>query len=142
MGDVDLLRQPMVIAAGASVPIEIEMRDDTAEIDGTVSGLPSSASAEFQPTSPQAWIYCLPLPDSAGQFQELIASEDGHFTQTTLAPGDYRILAFASPQRHLPYRDVEAMKAYETKGPVVHLTAGEKTSVQISLIADSDLPKE
>ena len=142
MGDVDLLHQPLVVAAGASAPVEIEMRDDTAEIDGTVSGLPPSAGAESQPTGPQAWIYCVPLPDSAGQFQELTVSEGGRFTQTMMAPGDYRLLAFASPQSHLPYRDSEAMKLYETKGPVVHLTAGQKISVEVPLISDNDLPEE
>lgn len=142
MGDVDLLHQPLVVAAGASAPVEIEMRDDTAEVDGSVTGLSSSAGTEAQSSGPQAWIYCVPLPDSAGQFQQLIASEDGQFTQAMMAPGDYRLLAFASQQSHLSYRDAEAMKAYETKGPVVHLTAGQKISVQVPLIADSDLPEE
>ena len=142
MGDVDLLRQPFAVAAGASAPVEIEMRDDTAEIDGMVSGFPSSEGSETQGSGLTVWIYCVPLPDSAGQFQQLNASEDGRFTQPTMAPGDYRLLAFGSQQSHLPYRDAEAMKPYETKGPVVHLTAGQKMSVQVPLIADSDLPQE
>jgi hypothetical protein len=142
LGDVDLFHQPFTVAAGSSAPVEIEVRDDMAEIDGTVSGLPSSAGSESQSTGQQTWIYCVPLPDSAGQFQQLIASEDGRFTQTTIAPGDYRLLAFASQQTHLPYRDPEAMKAYETKGPVVHLMAGQKVSVEVPLIANSDVPEE
>jgi hypothetical protein len=44
------------------------------------------------------------------------------------------MLAFASRQPNLPYRDPEAMKLYETKGQVVHLTPGQKTSVQLQLI--------
>jgi hypothetical protein len=40
-GGVDLLRKPLVVGAGgASAPIEITLRDDTAALDGTVSPLP------------------------------------------------------------------------------------------------------
>jgi len=59
-----------------------------------------------------------------------------------MAPGDYRILAFANRQLHLPYRDAEAMKAYEARGPVVHLSAGQKVSVQVPLITDSDVAEK
>jgi hypothetical protein len=59
-----------------------------------------------------------------------------------MAPGDYRILAFKTQQLHLPYRDAEAMKAYETRGPVVHLSAGQKVSVQVPLVSDSDVPEK
>jgi TPP-dependent pyruvate/acetoin dehydrogenase alpha subunit len=52
-----------------------------------------------------------------------------------MAPGDYRVLAFSTAQPHLAYRDAEAMKAYESKGPVVHLTAGQKTTVQVETIS-------
>jgi hypothetical protein len=59
-----------------------------------------------------------------------------------MAPGAYRILAFSSQQRHLPYRDAEAMQAYEARGPVVHLSAGQKVSVQVPLISDSNAPEK
>ena len=51
-----------------------------------------------------------------------------------MTPGTYRVLAFANQQPNLPYRDAEAMRAYESKGQVVHLPAGQKTSVQLQLI--------
>ena len=141
LGDVDLFHQPFTVAGGAATPVEIEMRDDTAEIDVSVTGM-DSPSNEPGPFAPRAFVYCVPEPDSAGQFRQLDSSDAVKFGSTAMPPGTYRVLAFASQQAHLPYRDVEAMKAYETKGPVVHLTAGEKTSVQVSLITDSDLPKE
>lgn len=143
MGDIDLLRQPLVVTAGLSAPIEIEMRDDTAEIDGSVTNLPSSpAGAGSQSSDWSAWIYCVPLPESPGEFRDLVASQDGHFNYAMMAPGAYRILAFARPQNHLPYRDAEAMKAYETKGLVVHLSAGQKLNLQVPLIRDNDAPEK
>ena len=51
-----------------------------------------------------------------------------------MTPGSYRVLAFANQQPNLPFRDAEAMKAYDTNGQVVHLTAGQKTKVQLQMI--------
>jgi hypothetical protein len=139
MGGVNLLREPMVVAPGSSAPIEITMRDDTAELDGTVAGITAPAiteatSSTFTRQPPQAWVYCVPAPDSPGQFQQTWISPDGKFNSTAMPPGVYRILAFASQQPDLPYRDAEAMRVYESKGQVVHLSAGQKASVQLQLI--------
>src|ERR1700721_522481 len=65
LGGVDLLRDPMVVAPGSSAPIEITMRDDTAELDGTVAGITppaitEGASSTFARQPPQAWVYCVP----------------------------------------------------------------------------------
>lgn len=139
MGSVDLLHEPLVVTPGLSAPIEVEMRDDTAEITVTVGGMPAPTPvAESQSTGPIAWVYFVPLPDSPGQFQQFGASDDEGFTSLMMAPGAYRILAFDKPQNRLPYRDPEAMKTYETKGQVVHISAGEKLSVQVPLISAGD----
>ena len=83
-------------------------------------------------------MYCVPLPESAGQFQPLVVSEDGKFNAQMMAPGDYRILAFSVPQPNLPYRDAEAMKQYESQGQVVHLSAGQKTTVQLQNVISAE----
>jgi len=137
MGGVDLLRQPFPVAAGSSAPIEITMRDDNAQLDGTVAGIgapATSGATPFMRQQPQAWVFCIPLPDSPGQFQQIWVSPDGKFNSTTMAPGTYRVLAFANQRPNLPFRDAEAMRAYDGKGQVVHLSAGQKTSVQLQLI--------
>ena len=112
-------------------PIEITMRDDGGELDGTIgsAGGPDSASASSP--GPRAFVYCVPLAESTGQFQPLVVSEDGKFSAQMMAPGDYRIVAFSVPQPNLPYRDAEAMKPYESQGQVVHMSAGQKTTVQL-----------
>lgn len=137
MGDIDVLREPLVVAPGPSAPIEVELRDDTAEIEGSVTGIEAPAVG-----GPPAWIYCIPLPDSPGQFNQIGVTEDGQFQHSMMAPGGYRILAFATRQLYLPYRDAEAMKVYESKGPAVHLEAGQNVSVQVPLISDSDVPEK
>jgi hypothetical protein len=143
MGAVDLLHEPLVVGQGTNTPIEIKMRDDTAEIDGTVTTIVATpaaagASVSSELSSPQAWVYCVPLPDGPGQFQQLAVSADGKFSSPTMAPGSYRVLPFSNRQPNLPYRDAEAMRAYDTKGQVIHLAAGQKASVQVQLIPSSE----
>ena len=135
-GATDLLRQPLTIGSGPASPIEVTVRDGEAELDGTVTGLTQRSASSEEPAEPvQVWVYCVPLPDSPGEFTEFGVSNDGEFTQLQMAPGDYRVLAFPTPQPRLPYRDAEAMKAYESKGQVVHLAAGQKTTVQVQMIS-------
>jgi len=143
MGGVDLLRQPFVVGPGATLPIEITLRDDNAEIEGTVSGLaPMTTMNEGALYSglfkPSAWIYCVPLPDSSGQFLTLSASGDGRIDYQMVAPGSYRLLAFKKQQLNLPYRDPEAMRAYDSKGQVVHLSPSEKATVQLQIVPSSE----
>ena len=147
MGGVDLLREPLVVTPGSNTPIEVTLRDDTAEIEGTVAGItpePTGASG-LASASPIAWrpsptVYCVPLPDSPGEFRELglsISPTETSFTGQ-IPPGAYRVMASKTAQRDIPYRDAESMKAYENKGQVVHLTAGQKTTVQLQIISGSE----
>jgi hypothetical protein len=136
MGSLDLLHQPFTVSSGSSAPIEITMRDDGGELEGAIT---SAGGQNSEPGSgPRAFVYCVPLPESAGQFQPLVASEDGKFNAPMMAPGDYRILAFSVPQPNLPYRDAEAMKPYESQGQVVHLSAGQKTTVQLQNVISAE----
>ena len=140
---VDLLYQPLVVGPGSTEPIEITMRDDSAEIEGTVAGVTAEpamteGTVYARLSSPRAWVYCVPLPDSPGQFTQLAVSDEGKFQSQTMAPGIYRLLPFKSPQPNLPYRDAEAMRAYDAKGQVVHLSAGQKTSVYVQVISHNE----
>ena len=139
MGAVDLLHEPLMVVPGASTAIDVKMRDDFAEIDGTVMGI----SSELNPTpgTPELPIivYCVPLPNGPGQFEQLGASwPDGKFMSDRMIPGSYRVLVFRNSQPHLPYRDAEAMKAYESLGPAVHLSPGQKTTVQVQIISSTE----
>jgi hypothetical protein len=141
MAGVDLLHEPLEVGAGASTPIEIKVRDDSASVEGTVADLAAQAATRAGNagySSPQAWVYLVPTADGPGQFRQLAVSEDGKFSDQTMAPGSYRVLAFKSQQPNLPYRAPEAMKAYETRGQVIHLAAGEKTTVQVQIISGKE----
>ncbi len=135
-GSADLFRQPLTIGSGPAAPIEVRVRDDEAELDGTVTTLAQRSGPSDDSDDPQpVWVYCAPLPESSGEFTQFGVSSDGKFT-SRMAPGDYRVLAFAAPQTRLPYRDAEAMKAFDAKGPIVRLAPGQKTTVQVQTISN------
>ena len=75
-------------------------------------------------------VYCIPAGNDGSPAREFSNLSGDSFTLQQLPPGDYRILAFDTPQQ-LEYRNPAAMRAYETKGQVVHLTAGQKLQVQL-----------
>ncbi len=139
MGTIDLLHESLTIAAGSTGVIDIKMRDDYAEIDGTVTGIATESIPSPGMQGSLIFMYCVPLPDSAGQFSPLTAwTSDGKFGNDRMTPGAYRILAFRNAQPRLPYRDPEAMKAYESMGPAVRLSPGQKTTVQVPIISSSE----
>ena len=135
-GGVDLLTEPLVIANGSAAPIEITMRDDTAQVEGTIEGADPSAGVGQR--TPFAHVYCVPAADSPGRFAEVAASADGAFTFLNLPPGVYRVLAFQHSQPSLEFRNPEVMRAYETSGPVVHLTSGGKEHVTVPLTSKAE----
>jgi hypothetical protein len=144
-GGSDLQHEPLVVGpGGSSPPIDITMRDDTASFDGEVEGASGTMKGSIyvpdpgvapQSYAPFAYVYCIPQPDSPGQFTQAWVSQDGKFTSQEMAPGVYKILAFKHPQNDLEFRNAEAMRAYESKGQQVRLVAGQREHLQLQLVA-------
>jgi hypothetical protein len=135
-GEVDLQDQPLVVGAGgAAAPIEITMRDDMAEISGTVDGVapPGQGTGSIGPMPNRVRVYCIPLADSSGQYAEIEVHGDGSFESQRLPPGAYRVIAFDGAQREIEYRNPEAMQDYGSKGAVVRLAGGQKEHVTLQL---------
>ena len=144
-GGVDLQHQPLVVSGGSSPPIEVTMRDDWAEADGTVEGLASpfgeTDASPFQTGmsfETAAHVYFVPLPDSSGEFHEAWAGRDGKFNVRQIPPGAYRVLAFDREQPELEYRNAEAMRAYDSKGQVVSFVGNQKEQVRLQVISTSE----
>jgi hypothetical protein len=139
-GAIDLMRSPLVVGVGGTVsPIEVTLRDDTAQLDGIVEGANSSAgdsgvNGTMQASGTSAYVYCIPLDESSGQFTALPISGDGKIFPVALPPGAYRILAFKRAQ-NLEYHNPEAMRALDGKGTTVRLVAGQTEHVQVPLLA-------
>lgn len=142
-GGRDLSRSPLVVPIGASIPpIEVTVRYEAGEIEATIDGNPPAKSSGVYraggnagafPGSRGLSVYCLPLVNDGGAVRELYVRPDGISMLSQLPPGDYRLLAFDTPQQ-LEYRNSAAMRAYDSKGQVVHIEPGEKAQVKLQVI--------
>ena len=146
-GSTNLLREPLVVPFGASLPaIEITLRDDGAEIEATVAATPNEDAAPATQTNSanyigaavgsfplrQAYVVCVPVANEGGEMKQLSMRPDGTYVLQQVPPGDYRILAFEHTQQ-LEYRNPEAMRAYDSKGQVIHVAPGEKAHIKLQL---------
>jgi hypothetical protein len=137
-GGTDLLHHPLVVPLGGSPPpIEVTLRDDAAQIEGTIENSSTGATARSESEGP-VHVYLVPLPESTGHFREIWVSPDGHFSSAGIPPGDYRVLAFARKQPELEYRNDQAMRTYDSKGQVIHLLPDQKERLRLHTIAESD----
>jgi hypothetical protein len=140
-GGRDLLRQPLVVGIGAAVaPLEITIRDDGAQVKGSIENWPPQGRKEptrnFSGNVPA--VVLLPLPDSLGQFCQAWATPTGEFSFSQVAPGDYRAIAFDHMPEELEYGDAEAMKKYEPKAQVLRLVAGQNEHLRLALNTGSE----
>jgi hypothetical protein len=141
-GAVDLLQEPLVVSSGTST-VDVHLRDDFAEVDGSLANMNSAPRTVAGPGyygswKPSAYIYFVPQSNSTGQFLQTVADAEGKFHLANAAPGKYLVLAFETPQINLPYRDAEAMRIYESKGQTVRLAPGQKEKLELQVISGHD----
>jgi hypothetical protein len=142
-GGVDLLQEPLVVLPGTDASVDINMRDDFAEIEGTLTHTSAELKTATSPGSggrwkPPAFIFLIPLNGEAGQYQQVGADNEGHFGIGNVAPGKYLVLAFEKQQMNLPYRDAETMRNYEAKGRTVRLNAAQKEKLELPIISSTE----
>jgi hypothetical protein len=141
-GGNDLLRQPLVVGFGAATPpIEITIRDDGAQIDGSVENWRKEerpAVIHGFSRSGQAVVVLLPIADSTGQFRQTWISSNGDFNLPQVPPGEYRVIAFDRWPEDLEYENAEAMQKYESKGQLLRVVAGQNEHLHLALSSGSE----
>jgi hypothetical protein len=141
-GGTDLQRQPLVVGLGGSTPpIEVTVRDDGAEVEGTIEGTTRTEVRRAVFNSPgqsPGNVYFVPMADSGGQFREAWVSPDGKFQLQQLPPGAYRVLAFDRQQPDLEYASDEVMGQYDSKTKVIRVFSGQKEHLRLPLITASE----
>jgi len=149
-GESDLIRQPLMVGpGGAGSPIEITVRDDGAEVDGTIEDGSSadSAGAENgfvgqgpgQGKRPQCFVYFLPTGGGSGQYREMISDPSGTFIERQLPPGEYLVLAFAERQSDLSLDWQEMVSRLESQGQVIQADARQKIQMRVKMIPEEEL---
>lgn len=145
-GLTDLLRAPLVVPVGSSVnPIEVTLRDDGGSIEATVEGAPQqvpvgvtgaisySGPMRGPGFDPMGGVYVYAIPVGAGGTVGWFNGiNNGKYVIQRLPPGDYRVVAFDS-QQEIESRNPAALKAYESAGQVVHVSARETAKVKVKL---------
>jgi hypothetical protein len=129
-GEADVLHRPLTIGAEeASTPIEVTLRNDGAEVSGSVQ-LPETLnflkSRKGVGPFPLVYLYFVPIGESGREVRRAMVLQDATFDETQIAPGTYRILFFDHPMTELGAANSELMRKYETKGVVVELSASQK----------------
>jgi len=136
-GGSDVMHQPLVVGLGGGIPpIEVTMRDDGADVSGTVEEAPSAERSGEN--APPRYIYLLPDGQGAGQLRMASTGPGDTFQMEQVPPGNYVVLAFEQSQEDLPYGNDKAMEALEGKGQVIHVGASQKVNVKVKMIAGSD----
>jgi len=136
----DLQRLPLEVGFGASPPqIELSVRDDGADVQGSVAGLTNSGNrgGAFHSSAQTGFVYFVPTTDS-GQMKVTWLGPDGNFRVQQLAPGTYRVLAFEHQRPELEFANEEVMSRYDSKAQVISVVAGQSQNLQLSLITGND----
>jgi hypothetical protein len=133
-GGTDLLHKPLQVAPGNSPPpLEITVRDDGAEVEGTVEGVPQSHGNFFITGPKTPSVYFVPARDGTGQFRTAWAF-NGSFQTQQLPPGNYRVFALDHQEPELQYATDEVLAQYEPGSQILYVSPGQKIHLRLSLI--------
>lgn len=128
-GTTDLLQEELVVPAGGNVPpIEVVLRDDGAKV-----------KIHIQAEDAPPLVQILMLPEFAPSQRALNfkTSPGSDFEYGGLAPGDYKILAIASPEE-IEYGNPEVLQKYSAKTARITLTSNGTTNVTVELIREGE----
>lgn len=129
-GGTDLLRQPLVVGAGVAMPpIEIALRDDGAEVSGTITS-PNNASASVGSGQVNRLVYLISMDRPGDPVTMVFADPSGTFAIPQVPPGSYRVLALDRQKADLNAADNEFLKDHESKIQSIRVVAEQKIQLQ------------
>jgi hypothetical protein len=141
-GSTDLLQKPLVVGAGGTIPpMEITVRDDGAELDGTLDFVkvgPHRQELQSRWEGPLGNIYVIPTDKIDSRLKVSSANGDGTFAIQQIAPGTYHVFATDSRQFLMQSLSEEWLKRHESEVQVLRVVAEQKEHLRLSLIAASE----
>jgi hypothetical protein len=140
-GSTDLLQKPLVVGAGGTISaMEITVRDDGAELDGTLDSSKSGAAGSVPPGrfgGPQDIVYVMPIDRMDSRTKITGLNPDGSFTISQIAPGTYHVFAIDNSQQMQSVSE-EWLKQHQSKVQVLRVVAEQKEHLHLSLITASE----
>jgi hypothetical protein len=136
-GETDLQNSSLVIGAGASLPpIEVTLRDDGAEVDGSVAEVANRSrrtTLGVMPGTAAGFVYFAPVREGR-EVKMAVVQSDGNFQVAQLPPGTYRVLAFDRPRNDLEFWNEDAMRKYDAQS--ITLVPEQKEQIRVSLATE------
>lgn len=128
-GSVDLLRDDLTISPGTSLPpIEVTVRDDGAELDGTVSENGQRVSAGVVVYSEEYPKRTIEMP-----------AQEGSFSIKNVPPGTYQVFALKNADR-LEFTNPAIVQQFLAHATSVTLGRRDKSTVQLEIVPSADQP--
>ena len=141
-GSTDLLQKPLVVGAGGTIPtIEITVRDDGAELDGTLDFVKVGSGRQALQSrwdGPLANIYVIPIDKIDSRLKVGSANGDGTFTIQQIAPGSYHVFATESRPFLMQSVSEEWLKRHDSEVQVLRVVAEQKEHLHLPLITASE----
>jgi hypothetical protein len=135
-GGTDLTREPLTIGPGSSgAPIEITLRNDTGEIEGTVNSEANGGAATGAGSGEvkQVFVYAIPQFAYMGRIAQMPTALIGNFELPNLAPGTYSVIAF-DRNIEIDADDADGLARISAQGQTVTVEAGGMAQVQLNVI--------
>jgi carboxypeptidase family protein len=129
MGDADGLEAGLDLTRGDTGMLEILLSPNGGQVDGSVvdskQAAVSNAALVLAPEGRRR--------EQRSFFKMANADAQGHFTIKGIAPGDYKLFAWAQIDDP-DYQDPEFLKPYENQGEAVTIRENSRESVQLKLM--------
>jgi hypothetical protein len=115
---------------GGAAALDLVASSDGAVVDG------SAANAKGEPVA-NAVVVAVPEPrlrSRTDRYYKTVTDQSGHFTLHGIPPGAYTLIAWETLDGET-YYNPEFLNKYEAQGRTLHLTEGERTSVQLGAVS-------
>jgi hypothetical protein len=115
---------------GGAAVLELVASADGAVVDGSVANTKSEPVAN-------AVVVAVPearFRSRTDRYYKTVSDQSGHFTLHGIPPGAYTLIAWESIDGEA-YYNPEFLNKYEGQGRALHLTEGERTSVQLGAVS-------
>ena len=117
---------------GGALALDLVIDTNGGVADGVV------VDAKNQPVA-NAVIVAVPeirLRSRIDRYRKTVSDQSGHLTLRGLPPGDYTMFAWESVEGE-EYYNPDFLKSYEGQGSALHVSEGEKKSVELPVIPDA-----